>query len=88
MASVYCVVFPQPLCGGWGERLAGVHMSLVLVSHPGNTDGEVFMIFEIVNFYEINNFVSISFSFLYSFINCLRHHILMFHSLIAFSFIH
>ena len=63
---MYCVVFPQPLCGGWGKRLAGVHMSLVLVPHPGNIDGEVFI--EIVNLYEINNFVSISFSFLYIFI--------------------
>ena len=43
-------------------------------------------IFEIVNFYEINNFVSISFSFLYNFINCLRHHILMFHMLTGLKF--
>ena len=45
LSIVYCVVFPQPLCGGWGKRLAGVHMSLVLVPHPGNTDGEVFINF-------------------------------------------
>ena len=64
---------------GWG------HMSLVLVSHPGNTDGEVFMNFEIVNFYEINNFVSKRVSFYIvslcktsylnvSFINCIFIH--------------
>ena len=67
-----------------------MHMSLVLVPHPARVTQMVkfLRIFEIVNFYEINNFVSISFSFLYSFINCLRDHILMFHSLIAFSFFH
>ena len=35
IGSMYCVVFPQALCGGWGKRLAGVHMSLVIVPHPG-----------------------------------------------------
>ena len=44
--AIVCTVSPTtvPLCGGWGKRLIGVHMSLVLVPHPGNTD-EVFMNF-------------------------------------------
>ena len=29
LASVYCVVFPQPLCGGWGAYEFG----------PRNTSG-------------------------------------------------
>ena len=43
------MAFPQPLCGGWGKMLAGVHYAYEFgprtASGAGNTDGEVFMNF-------------------------------------------
>ena len=77
MCSVYCFPNHCVVVGerGWLGCIWVWSSSRILVTQMV----KFLWIFEIVNFYEIYNFVSISFSFLYSFINWLRHHTLMYH---------
>ena len=72
LASVYTVCcFPNhcvvaPWLGkevGWGAYEFGPRNRILVTQMV-----KFLWIFEIVNFYEINNFVSVSFSFLHSFI--------------------
>ena len=54
----------RPLCGGWGKRLAGGIWVWSSYCIRVTQMVKFLWIFEIVNFYEISNFVLISYSFL------------------------